>query len=101
MRPLRTLGQNGCPNCLVFAECGGHPLPLIHRIGCANSAASVLGNTDDMHPNFEERFWELWKDVDGTQNTDESDLIVLVHTHTRVRGGDARKDRMSVSEVAI
>ncbi len=65
MRPLRTLGQNGCPNCLVFAECGGHPLPLIHRIGCANSAASVLGNTDDMHPNFDERFWELWKDVGG------------------------------------
>jgi hypothetical protein len=63
--PLRTLGQNGCPNCLVFTECGGHPLPLIHRIGCANSAASVLGNTDDMHPNFEDRFWELWKDVDG------------------------------------
>ena len=65
MHPLRTLGQNGCPNCLVFAECGGHPLPLIHHIGCANSAASVLGSTDDMHPNFEKRFWELWKDVGG------------------------------------
>ncbi len=65
MRPLRTLGQSGCPNCLVFEECGGHPLPLIHRIGCANSATSVLGDTDDMHPNLDERFWELWKDTDG------------------------------------
>jgi hypothetical protein len=71
---MRTLGQNGCPNCLVFTECGGHPLPLIHRIGCANSAASVLGNTDDMHPNFEERFWELWKDVDGLVDCSVSPL---------------------------
>ena len=65
MRPLRTLGQSGCSHCLVIAECGGHPLPLINSIGCANSAGSVLGNTDDMHPHFEERFWELWKDVGG------------------------------------
>ena len=74
MRPLRTFGQNGCPNCLLFSECGGHPLPLIYRIGCANSAASVLGNTDDMHPNLEERFWELWRDTGGLADHSVSSL---------------------------
>lgn len=64
-RQLRTFGQNGCPNCLVFPDCGGHPLPLIYRLGCANFASSVLRDTDDMNPNFVERFWERWRDTDG------------------------------------
>jgi hypothetical protein len=65
-RQPKTFGQNGCPNCLVFAQCGGHALPLIYQVGCANfSPASVLRDTDDMNPNFPKRFWELWKDARG------------------------------------
>jgi hypothetical protein len=74
VRPLRTFGQNGCPNCLLFSECGGHPLPLIYHLGCANSESAVLGNTDDMHPNLDERFWELWKDVGGLADHSVSTL---------------------------
>jgi hypothetical protein len=74
VRPLRTLGQNGCPNCLLFSECGGHPLPLIYRLGCANSVASVLRDTDDMHPDLGERFWELWRDAAGLTDHSVSTL---------------------------
>src|SRR3954452_10474439 len=65
VRPLRTFGRTGCPNCLLFADCGGHHLPLIYRIGCASFATSVLKETDDMNPEFDERFWKLWDDTDA------------------------------------
>lgn len=68
-RELKTFGQNGCPNCLLFGQCGGHVLPIIYRIGCANfSPGTVRRNTDDMNPNSPKRFWELWKDSKGLRD---------------------------------
>ncbi|MDB6033132.1 MAG: uncharacterized protein JWM16_3470 [Verrucomicrobiales bacterium] len=63
---MKTLGQTGCPECLVFRQCGGHPFPIIYRLGCANFAhASAPVDTDDMNPAFAEKFWKLWRDTDG------------------------------------
>lgn len=62
----RTFGLNGCPNCILKSQCGGHPLPLIRKLGCVNFITSEkLIDTDDMNPLFPERFWKLWDDVNG------------------------------------
>lgn len=62
---LKTWGMNGCVNCRLFQECGGHHAPIIYETGCANFAGSNPTDTDDMNPHFPERFWQLWRDVDG------------------------------------
>lgn len=64
-RPKRTFGMNGCINCLLIKQCGGHPLPLIRQLGCANYANRETLDTDDMNPLFPDRFWDLWDDVGG------------------------------------
>lgn len=65
-RPKRTFGMNGCSNCLLLKQCGGHPLPMIRDLGCVNYAnRETPVDTDDMNPLFPERFWELWEDVGG------------------------------------
>jgi hypothetical protein len=58
-----TFGLSGCRGCALFKECGGHPLPLIFQLGCANFDRPV--DTDDMNPHFEQKFWEFWDDVGG------------------------------------
>jgi len=51
---------------MLFKPCGGHPDPLIFKIGCANYAGNRPPiDTDDMNPHFPDRFWELWDDVGG------------------------------------
>jgi hypothetical protein len=65
-RPLITLGATGCQNCRVFKACGGHPLPLIFKLGCANyNSVTNLVDNDNMDPRFDDRFWERWDDVGG------------------------------------
>ncbi|MFO1514942.1 MAG: DUF4417 domain-containing protein [Verrucomicrobiota bacterium] len=61
----KTMGMNGCRNCRIYAQCGGHHLPVIFQTGCANYVGSEPTDTDDMNPHFAERFWQLWEDVDG------------------------------------
>src|SRR5665213_2752038 len=64
--PLITLGATGCENCLIFKTCGGHPMPMIYQLGCANFANDArYVDTGDMNPRDEKRFWELWDDVNG------------------------------------
>jgi hypothetical protein len=68
-RPVRTFGLNGCTNCILFKQCGGHLLPIIHELGCVNYANQTQPvDTDDMNPLFEDRFWELWDDVCGLED---------------------------------
>jgi hypothetical protein len=65
----QTLGFSGCANCKLFKQCGGHQHPIIFAIGCANfTAARSSADTDDMNPNLEEKFWQLWDDVGGLVN---------------------------------
>jgi hypothetical protein len=62
----KTMGFTGCINCKVFKQCGGHPDPIIFKIGCANYASQKPPkDTDDMNPHFPEKFWKLWDDVGG------------------------------------
>lgn len=62
---MSTFGISGCEDCVMFRECGGHPLPLVYKLGCVNYANSLAVDTDDMNPRFQERFWQLWEDVNG------------------------------------
>lgn len=59
------MGFNGCANCKLVKQCGGHDTPIIYQTGCANYASDVATDTDDMNPHFAERFWQLWSDVHG------------------------------------
>lgn len=61
----RTMGFNGCIQCKLFKQCGGHQDPIIFAIGCVNYAGNKPADTDDMNPHFPERFWQLWHDVHG------------------------------------
>lgn len=106
--PPKTFGQSGCNNCFLRGPCGGHPLPLIRAIGCANYAprSSVI-DTDDMSPHFPERFWELWNDTDGLLEYDIGPLIgvktsglgeyVPLLQHTKMK----RAKTLGVSVVAL
>jgi hypothetical protein len=61
-----TLGSTGGENCLIFKTCGGHPMELIYKLGCANYHNDArYVNTGDMNPWDEKRFYELWDDVYG------------------------------------
>lgn len=62
---MSTFGISGCKDCVMFRECGGHPLEMVYEVGCVNYANSAAVDTDDMNPLFQERFWQLWKDVNG------------------------------------
>ncbi len=68
-RPLRLLHQTAsfpCRRCIVFEHCGGHELPLLQEFSCIqNWGAQHACDPDDMNPVHEERFWELWNDVNG------------------------------------
>jgi hypothetical protein len=60
------MGFNGCVNCKIFKQCGGHQHPIIFAIGCANFAGgTAAAKTDDMNPNANDKFWTLWDDVGG------------------------------------
>jgi hypothetical protein len=55
-----------CADCIAFPTCGGHELPLMRAFGCIRKMSDGRGvDPDDMNPLHEDRFWELWKDVDG------------------------------------
>lgn len=55
-----------CRECVAFPTCGGHELPLLQEFGCTRNYSGLNDiDPDDMNPFFEERFWELWNDVDG------------------------------------
>ena len=67
-RPIveQTMGFNGCKNCKLYKQCGGHPEPVWFAAGCANyTGGKPATDTDDMNPNFEAKFWHLWDDVAG------------------------------------
>lgn len=60
------MGLNGCVNCKLFKQCGGHQHPLIFEIGCANFIGRKhTSRMDDMNPNDFARFMKLWDDVGG------------------------------------
>ena len=70
--------MTGCANCILLKQCGGHPLPIIRDLGCVNYADPARPvDTDDMNPLFEDRFWELWDDVDGLENHSIGQLRAL------------------------
>lgn len=80
-RISQSLGLTGCRNCLVYNACGGHPLEIIFAIGCANHfKPDPQGDADDMHPQLEERFWELWDDVYGLDDFTISKLLPITHS---------------------
>lgn len=74
-RQLQTLGVTGCANCRLIRQCGGDPLPLIYALGCVNGASPPAGDIDDMNPVFEERFWQLWDDVNGLEDFSTPKLL--------------------------
>lgn len=64
--PKKTFGLTGCAQCQLLKPCGGHPLPFVRQVGCANFANKETPfDSDDMNPVFPERFWHLWNDVGG------------------------------------
>jgi hypothetical protein len=65
-RVPQTMGFTGCVNCKIFSQCGGHHEPIRFATGCASyTEGRPAKDTDDMNPNFPDRFWQLWDDVGG------------------------------------
>ncbi len=55
-----------CAECVAFPTCGGHELPLLRNFGCIRKLSNGREvDPDDMNPLHEDRFWDLWHDVDG------------------------------------
>lgn len=67
--PLRLSEQPDalpCADCIAFPACGGHELPLMRAFGCTRKMSDGREvDPDDMNPLHEERFAQLWVDVDG------------------------------------
>ena len=55
-----------CDDCMISEICGGHELPLMRPFGCIKRVDdNERIDPDDMNPNDEERFFELYDDVGG------------------------------------
>ncbi len=60
------LAPTSCATCMVRRQCGGHPLEIIQRIGCANFANGAPPvNPNSMNPIDDDAFWAKWDDVGG------------------------------------
>lgn len=58
-----------CADCVALPACGGHELPLLRLFGCTRKLTNGWEvDPDDMNPLHDDRFWELWHDVDGLLN---------------------------------
>lgn len=63
LEPLGLLPRD-CASCLLFPQCGGHPLEIVRAIGCGNYVDSTF-NKQDMNPLDGPRYRHLWDDVFG------------------------------------
>src|SRR5437773_12281248 len=77
----QTMGFNGCVNCKLLKQCGGHQQPIISAIGCANFTRDKdATRMDDMNPNDFDRFIQLWDDVGGLVNYSVGPLCTMHST---------------------
>lgn len=77
----QTMGLNGCVNCKLLKQCGGHPSPIIFSLGCANyTRDKKYTRMDDMNPNDFDRFVELWDDVGGLVNYSIGPVLSMTAT---------------------